>query len=256
MGSKGDGASAPPEWFSRASALHSVVEHEAARCVAQATRHWDVHQQALPQLAIRHVDDCIVTGLYANAAGRHAVGLALVRQTVEALAIVELGLLGSTAALEELTHWEEGHRKHGELRKFLERESWSSYPPGLWNERWTDFQTSLARAVQVHAHFTSELLQWQLKLIHTDLTTEQEQRRMFAFIGPGVDPDKAERVTLVCAVVVWALGRMVQHLGTPSPEMSRDVDALGMTLVQSRWFFPGEDWSLQLAPHVWFKEAT
>ena len=67
---------------------------------------------------------------------------------MEALTVIELGLLANAPAWDCLEAWSDGRKTQGELRMHLERSAWPTYGSGLWHEPWATFAGSLARAVQ------------------------------------------------------------------------------------------------------------
>lgn len=121
--------------------------------------------QALPELALCHHAGCIEAGGHANRRGKHSTAICLVRQSVEALTIAELGLQPPEFAEPLLTAWKDGKKSHGELRKALEQNVWPCYGTGLWDETWAEFYGNLAKAVQPYAHYTSELQGWQFTTV-------------------------------------------------------------------------------------------
>jgi hypothetical protein len=110
--------------------------------------------------------------------------------------------------------------------------------------------------VQPYSHCSPELLNWHIKLLSMKQKPGGGGFEGLAYIGPAPDVDKGERIMLISAVAVWTLGRMVTRFGDVPSDLARGVKELGKALAESRWFFPGEDWSVQLGAHVWFKEGT
>src|SRR5438552_7036328 len=102
--------------------------------------------QALPELALCHHGGCIEAGGHANRRGKHSAAICLVRQSVEALTIAEIGLQSPEFAEPLLGAWKEGKKSHGELRKALEQNVWPQYGTGLWDETWAEFYGNLAKA--------------------------------------------------------------------------------------------------------------
>jgi hypothetical protein len=111
----------------------------------------------IPELALCHHAGCIEAAGHANRRGKHSAAMCLVRQSLEALTVAEIGLQDPVFAGPLLDGWSAGKKSHGELRKALEREIWPSYGTGLWDEPWAEFYGNLARAVQPYAHYSPEL---------------------------------------------------------------------------------------------------
>lgn len=245
--------SSPPDWFVRAAELEEPLEAWIAHQLeSKASQYQDLggdfHASMLPAFALRHLSDGIASALEANALGRHAVALGLTRGCVEALTIIELGLVANENSWGVLRAWHDGRKTQGDLRKYLEAAVWPTYGHGLWNEPWAEFAASLARSLQPYAHFSPELLQWQMKMISgSESLTE---RQGLALLGPGIDPSKGERIGLLMSLTVWVLGRLALHHTSPPPGIRDEILGIGSVLATSRWLTEGEDWADQLVPHI------
>jgi len=205
----------------------------------------------LPELALYHHIACTSAGYQANLDGRHSVAMCLVRQSVEALTIVEIGVHPEAFAAPLLDAWQDGQLTQGELRQRLERGVWPAYGIGLWSESWAEFAGNLARAVQPYAHYTPQLLGWQYQMV-----TMNADGRGAVAIGPNTyDPLKASRVTLLHTLLIWVLGRVLLAAGTCPVAVEREasISLLGRALSQSKLLFKGGEWWSQLSPHMWFK---
>ena len=208
------------------------------------------HLKALPQLAANHFASAVDAAAMANAAGRHAFALGLARHAFESLTIIELNPLDTPDSWNQLVRWEEGKRTAGELRKWLTESAWSGYRPGLFGEPWPDFASTLGRALQPYAHFSPELLQWNLSIVAAD---EKGHPRL-AGIGPQFfDEDKATRLEVLRGVLLWSLGTLLVHHVGPSSEVTSVKTVLGSLargLVASDWLVGDADWVTNLIPHV------
>jgi hypothetical protein len=111
----------------------------------------------IPQLAVFHLDACLNASIEANAALTPTVAMCLLRQCVETLTIIDVGLQPSKYRDPVLDTWHEGKKTTGALRKDLEQEIWPRYGPGIWDESWSEYFSNLAQAVHPHAHYTSQL---------------------------------------------------------------------------------------------------
>jgi hypothetical protein len=205
----------------------------------------------LPELALYHHIACMSAGYRANLDGNHSVAMCLVRQSVEALTIVEIGVQPEAFAAPVLEAWQDGRLSQGELRQRLEREVRPNYGVGLWNESWAEFAGNLARAVQPYAHYTPQLLGWQFQTVAMNA-----EGRGFVAIGPNTyDPLKASRVTLLHSLLNWALGRVL--LAADACPLAQEHEAsvclLGRALSESKLLFERGEWWTQLSPHMWFK---
>lgn len=83
--------------------------------------------QSLAELAICHHAGCLEASDHANRRGKHSAAVCLVRQSVEALTIAEIGLQPPAFAEPLLLGWKEGKKSHGELRKALEKDVCPTY---------------------------------------------------------------------------------------------------------------------------------
>jgi hypothetical protein len=207
--------------------------------------------QSLAELAICHHAGCLEASNYANRRGKHSVAICLIRQSVEALTIAEIGLQPPVFAEPLLLGWKEGKKSHGELRMALQKGVWPTYGAGLWDESWGEFCGNLARAVQPYAHYTPELQGWQFVTVAYDGGKE-----FTASTGlETYDPLQATRITLLQILLTYMLGRILLAHGKNPDVLSRrsEILELGKALASSKLLFPQADWGAQLAPHMLFK---
>jgi hypothetical protein len=208
----------------------------------------DFHITQLPSLALNHYAHSLQTSIETNREGRHAVAISLLRHAVEALTIIELGLVDSGFSYPLLEKWDSGKKSHGELRKALEHHVWPGYGSGLWDEPWAEYFAQWAKAVQPYAHCSPELIQWNLAAV-----TDSSSGRFVA--GTGLyDASKASRLTLFHILAGWTLGRILfANCSPPSTLVEPSaIDALGRALSNSEFLTKGQDWSVQLWPHMFF----
>jgi hypothetical protein len=207
--------------------------------------------QSLAELALCHHAGCLEASIHANLRGKHSAGICLVRQSVEALTIAEIGLQSPDFAEPLLIAWKEGRKSHGELRKSLEQHVWPGYGAGLWDETWSDFYGNLARAVQPYSHYTSELQGWQFVSVAYD-----GGRQFTTTFGlETYDALQATRITFFHMLLTYMLGRILLFHGKNPDAMSRHADILklGQALGSSALLFKRGEWWAQLAPHMLFK---
>lgn len=240
-----------PSWLRLGEQMLGPLLHDASVSLRGFTGP-DFHVTQLPALALYHLAHCLDSSMDANEKGRHAVALSLIRQAVEAITLIELGLCDSGFSYPPLLSWSEGRKSHGELRKELERQVWPRYGAGLWNEPWSVYFASLSKAVQPYAHCSPELLQWNLAV----LTRPQSGRFM---VSAGTyDAGKASRITLLHVLVVWTLGRLIFANRPPQDALVQEtqIRELGSALAKSKFLLAGEDWSVQLWPHMFFQGSA
>jgi hypothetical protein len=237
-----------PEWLQLGDGILGPLLADASKSL-QTFSGGDFHVTQLPTLSLFHLAHSLQTSIEANREGRHAVALSLLRHAVEAITIVELGVVANDFAYRLLQDWGSGRKSQGELRRALEQRVWPSYGTGLWNEPWAEFFGGLARAVQPYAHCSPELIQWNLAALGDGTTGP--------FVaGAGMyDPMKASRLTLFHVLVTWTLGRIL--CANPNREgwlVSRnEVQALGAALLKSGLLIEGENWPVQLWPHMFLR---
>jgi hypothetical protein len=207
--------------------------------------------QAIPYLALLHHGGCLQASMLANEHGKHAAAVCLVRQSVEALTVVDIGLQPSKFAEPLLCGWKEGKKSHGQLRQALEKEIWPRYGKGLWEEPWSTFYANLAQAVQPYAHYSPELQGWQFMM----LEYKGAKNSIFATGMNTFDDLKATRITLFHTILTWVLGRLLMaHGGTEKiKSIITRVNDLGQAIASSSLLFKRDDWGWQLVPHMIFK---
>jgi hypothetical protein len=205
----------------------------------------------IPELALCHHAGCIEAAGYANRRGKHSAAMCLVRQSLEALTVAEIGLQKPAFAAPLLKAWWTGKKSQGELRSALERDIWASYGTGLWDEPWAEFYGNFARAVQPYAHYTQELQGWQFVTVSVGNDgTATEMTGLEAY-----DPLKATRITFFHMLLTWMLGRILLTHGQSSDVLQRrgEIIRLGQALSSSKLLFRRGEWWQQLTPNFWFK---
>jgi hypothetical protein len=245
--------SPPPVWLRLArqidAAVLTGVEHSLDR------RHPDPDLGLIPYAALLHLRACMETGLWANNQGYHSAAIGVFRHSVEALTLIDLGFQEPEYNSQLLSAWKEGKKSAGEIRKYLGRDVWPRYGTGLWSESWSDFFGNLARAVQPFAHYSNELMYWQFFVPSQPISSSADGARniLAALRCPTNDPVKAARLTLLSAMIIWTLGRILLA-NRPSWRGPRgELDALGMAICGSKLLDPGENWSDQLLGLYYFK---
>ena len=206
------------------------------------------HHSYLPKIAASHFAAHFVTAGWANRCGLHAVSLGTARQTFEALSVIELGFL-EARGLAQLHRWNDGAVTAGGLRKWLETEVWPTYPSGLAGHSWTEFMTSMGKALQPYAHFSPSLMQWNMNVV---VPPSRGSGAIVAIGSSSYDRSRAARIQLLRGALLWALGTVIQ-LGDVSSvplDLRKELDQLRAEAENSEWM-GGADWSDRLIPHVW-----
>lgn len=238
-----------PEWLRLGERILGPLLVDTSQAL-KAFSGADYHLAQLPTLALYHLAHSFQTSIDTNRDGRHAVALSLLCHAVESLTIVELGLMTSDASYRLLESWDSGRKSHGELRRALEESVWPKDGNGLWDEPWTEFFSRLAKAVQPYAHCSPELMQWNLTALN------QGSSDIFVAGAGMYDATKASRLTVFHILVAWTLGMILSANRPSSLSMVKesDVAVLGSALSRSYLLMRGEDWSVQLWPHMFFKK--
>jgi len=201
-------------------------------------------------MAVCHFVGCLETSIEANKQGKHSVAVCLVRQCLEALTIIDVGLQKPAYAEPLLLAWSEGKKTAGQLRQNLEHDIWPHYGKGLWTESWAEFFGNLAQSVHPYAHYSPELQGWQWATI-----TSRETGALMA-IGPDTyDELRAARITLLHILLIWASGRIIlaydgKLLDNTHQEQMAE---LGAAIASSNLLFEKQNWGVQLVPHLVFK---
>ena len=242
-----------PRWLQLGQQISSPV-FQAVLDALRSRRLPDASIQATGELALFHVRACLNASIDQNQVGQPAVALALLRQCIEALTVVDASLQRSELAIDLLQRWVKSGSSTGALRKELANHAWPRYGTGLWDEPWGDFFSNLSKSVHPYAHYSNLLQQWQISIVSNRGSSD-----VIAMTSHmTVDQVKFLRVALLHMLVIWAVGRI--FLGN-SPDEShkslRDsIAALGSALSESKMLFRSKDWADELLPHIFFNEGA
>lgn len=238
-----------PEWKSVAAEVAPVIlsltDQELAR-----SESGNLDANLIPHLATYHLNACLNASIEANAAFQPSVAICLLRQCVEALTVIDVGLQELSFRDPLFKEWSAGKTTTGALRKRLAEAVWPRYGVGLWDESWTDFFSNLAKAVHPYAHYSPELLGWQQSIVAFDGGS-----RFLVATGPrGQDPVKASRLALLQSLVIWTLARLLlENRGSPGVQsLQPAVKRLAAAIGSSKLLFKSKDWADELMPHVAF----
>jgi hypothetical protein len=212
----------------------------------------DLTASLIPDLAAQHLLACLNASIAANRSFEPSVAMCLLRQCVESLTIVDVGMQSPGTRDPLLQRWNEGRVTAGGLRKELATIAWPRYGSGVWGESWEVFFSELAKAVHPYAHYSSQLMGWQLTLIPNEADTQ-----LFAMTAT-FDPLKASRLSLLHSLVVWTVARILltNSQGTAVKKLAHSVGALGKALATSNLVTKSGDWASELTPHMYFKPGV
>lgn len=242
-----------PEWFSLGEEANPQVMRRIADAVSSDGLPF--HVQAAATMAHWFVLDSMLLANQANRDGMHANALALLRSGVEAISVIELTISKHPDAESVLAKWNEDRISAGKLRGWLQENVWPGYGTGLWDEPWSAFMREFAGAVQPYAHYGRSLAQWQFGETRFMETLEDPTAPITGLMEMrprAYDPQKATRITLFNALLVYVLGRVwISAAGhdTPFAELMKHF---GSALGKSRYLDGHQtDWSQQFWAMVW-----
>lgn len=241
-----------PEWFKLCDEATSQMMRRIADAVS--ANEMTLQVKSAPLLAHWFILDTLLLANQANRDGMHANALALTRQCVEAIGVIELGICGHSDAEAMLLKWEADELTAGKLRAWLQAHVWPNYWTGLWSEPWSTFMREFAGAIQPYAHYGRSLAQWQLRLhrFHGADEMDADSHAIIEMRPRAYDAQKATRITLFHALLSYVLGRIWQA-GNPSDEEFADlITRFGMALGKSRYLDGHQtNWSQQFWAMVW-----
>jgi hypothetical protein len=244
-----------PKWFG----MTDLATSETMKRIAESVQKLALPLQIkfLPVQAHWFILDSLLLANRANREGMHANALALTRQCLEAISVIELGLSVHPDAPDVLMRWDRDKISPGEVRKWLSANIWPSYGSGLWSKTWPTYMAHLARAVQPYAHYTSHLAQWQAHLLGRP-DPDKPETMFIRFAPRAYDPQKATRITLFHAILTYTLARIwVAARGQDDAEFSTLVTRLGKALGKSKYLDGHKtNWEQQFWAMVWSRDGT
>ncbi|MGD1325388.1 hypothetical protein ACNHE5_10775 [Pandoraea pnomenusa] len=247
-----------PEWF----AIGSDVTAEVAQRIANAVKAnaMALQVKSSPMLAHWFVQDSLLLANQANREGMHANALALTRQCVEAIGIIELGVCGHPGAEAALLRWDADKLSPGNLRAWLEVNVWQAYGLGVWNEPWSTFMREFAAAIQPYSHYSSKLAQWQLRLQNGTSELAHDSNavpHLLIEIRPrAYDAQKATRITLFHALLTYTLGRIWMARNPTDKQFCGVMDRFRLALGKSKYLDGHEtDWGSQFWAALWASDG-
>lgn len=246
----------PPRWFRLARAVDGSVLTSVERALDR--RHPNADLGLPAYAAALHLRSCMETGFWATGQGYLSAAIGVFRHSVEALTLVDLGFQTPTYNSELLAAWKDGKKSVGEIRKSLERDVWPRYGTGLWSESWAEYFGNLARAVQPFAHYTPDLMYWQFSVPSQPIQAAAEgKHQILVSLGSRTnDPVKAARLTLLSALIIWTLGRVLVANEPTWPGPKRELDELGRAIADSKLLDRGDNWGNQLLGLYFFKPGS
>jgi len=212
----------------------------------------DLQLQFIPHYAGKHCLESVRLSRLANEGGAHAVAVGLLRDAVEALSIVALGISHCPDKIQLLNKWNEERLSAGEIRKYLEEKVWPKMSvTGLWGESWASFWADLAGSVQPYAHFSPLRMRW-----HQHMQIINGEWHL-CINHPSGDFEiyRGSRVVAFQLLIFWAFAELVCTFeSAPNEQISRITslaDDARRWLSTNEVFFKGEKWEVQLMPFVY-----
>lgn len=243
-----------PEWFVLSEELTPQTMHRLAASLKDLDM--PVSVRSLPMQAHWFLLDSMYLANIANREGMHANALAITRQCLESISIIELGLSGVSGAVEILEKWTGRSQTSGALRKWLEAHVWPRYGVGLWSEPWAEFMSRLCSAIQPYAHYSSDLAQWQTRLHRMEEEEDGGYTGIIEMRPRLYDPQKATRITLYHGLVAFALARIWLASGVSDLEFESSIERLRIALGKSRYLDGNQtEWDQQFWAMMWFKDG-
>jgi hypothetical protein len=241
----------PHYWTKHHEPLHLALLSIVRKEWANSPPINDLQLQFVAHYAGKHCLESVVIARLANEGGAHAVAVGLLRNAVESLSVVAMAISNYPEKVKMLERWNTEKVSPGKLREALETHVWPKVDlKGLWNQTWSDFWRSLARAVQPYAHFSPPLMRWHQR-------AEMKNDKFHLWINhPEGDFEqyRADRIATFQLLIFWVFAEMVCAFGA-APQF--DIDNLRalsnlskLKLSTSEVFFSGKDWEVQLLPFV------
>ena len=240
----------PPLWLTLSDKAVHIIYERLWR--AACDNDLDLPRSLLPVHALRFLIYTLAYSDDANRAGRHAISMALLRQSIESMSIVELGIVRHIDRAQQLKLWYERKITPGNIRKWLEKAVWPNYGCGLWDESWSQYMGQFATALHPYAHFSPELMHW--------------QERFFGFDDSGMgwvmtendayDPQKASRITLFHSILHFTLGRiLMENCAHADADFRSLVIEFGHALSNSKYLSGHRtDWANVFLAMMWTTE--
>jgi hypothetical protein len=244
-----------PEWFVLSEELSPLVFQRLSFALSNVSLPMNIKMQ--PLQAFWHVLNVLHIANQANREGMHANALSITRQCIECISIIELGLSQNSEAFGLLERWNRDGLRPGDLRAWLEKNIWPAYGLGLWSESWSEYMAALAKSLQPYAHYSAPLSQWYGRLHEV---SENSNNNTYALLelGPKTyDPQKATRITLYHALIVFTLARIwAATAGTKDTKFRESLDRFRIALGNSR-YLDGESikWDQQFWAMMWFRDG-
>lgn len=241
-----------PEWFT----LTEILTAQTLERIGDAVGNNKMGIQVMhsPLLAYWFMKDSLYLASEVNRDGMHANALALTRQCMEALGVIELGICGKEGAEDALVKWNSDKLTPGNLRAWLQNNVWHTYGSGLWAESWSDFMSELSKSIQPYAHYGRSLAQWQTRIcsVSNEINEDGTHTAVMELAHRGYDSQKATRITLFHAILIYILGRIWIAANADDTEFETLIKKMGQALSRSEYLDGhSTDWGQQFWAMLW-----
>ena len=208
-----------------------------------------VPRRVTTECAAIHLAHMLYASSEANKKGKHSIAISMMRQCVESLTVIELGVIPKKLGEKLVDDWINQKKSQGAIRQVLDNKVWSRYGNGLWQESWSEYFGNLASAVQPYAHYTPMLQGWQMVVPEGTPLKKTNSGKLKANIKYGTgtyDGRKATRITLLHILISWTVGRLIIENGGDSRINENDIEKLGKALANSKVLAEGNlSWDQQ-----------
>ena len=106
-----------PKWLDVADRLMAIILPITSQAIESKKSISNVHISIIPELALYHLTGCLDASAIANGGGMHSVAVCLVRQCVETITVIDVGLQEDKIREPMLIAWDEGKKSHGDIRR-------------------------------------------------------------------------------------------------------------------------------------------
>lgn len=242
-----------PKWFEIGDKLIKDIS-DVALIQADNLSDLESDKKVSIQCSVYHYIQCLMLSIETNRIGNHAIALSTIRQSVEALTLIECGFLRNRELSNELIDaWISGRKTSGAIRNKLEQNIWPDYTKSLWGRNWAESYNEFCKSVQPYAHYSRELQGWQLAVDDNAKMNSNGNYVLDAKFGFNTyDSSKATRLTLFHILLSWTLGKIIIN-NIDMPALKKQLDQLQEALELADELGKGK---LSWAQQFWSLEFT
>ncbi|MEI9715944.1 hypothetical protein V5049_10925 [Moellerella wisconsensis] len=242
-----------PDWFEIGEKLMKDIS-DAALIHADNLSDLEYDKKVSIQCSVYHYIQCLMSSIEENRIVNHAIALSTIRQSVEALTLIECGFLKNRKLSDQLIDsWISGKKTSGAIRKILSQNIWPTYTKSLWGKNWTEYYSEFCKSIQPYAHYSRELQGWQLAINDNAKMNCNGHYVLNAKFGFNTyDSSKATRLTLFHVLLSWTLGKIITN-NIEIPDLKKQLEQLQIALELADELGKGK---LSWAQQFWSLEFT